>query len=146
MKTILMLFLLCCPSLWSATIEGSIQISYTKSRFDENDFQTKFGDTVKATTRWYADDFFGDEAVFAGVTVKNTGTKPMRYYYDVAFFDKNHKLVGATTQDSGTEADDALKTGGETPLASCIICLPKGKYKEIAFYQAVIYESPADKN
>ena len=120
-------------------IKGDIKLNYSKSMFSEDAFKKEFGTVVKATTDWHAGDFFGQETVFAGITVKNTGTKPMFFHYFVAFFDKDKNLIGATGQ--GSFGDDGLKPGEETQMGSCLIELPKDKYKAIASYQAVIYET-----
>ena len=48
----------------------------------------EFGNVVKAATDWHAGDFFGEETVFAGITVKNTGTKPMFFHYYMAIYEK----------------------------------------------------------
>ena len=90
-----LLIMLAAASLQAASIEGTIQLKYTDSSFDDGVFKKEFGDVVKATCAWRAGDFFGEETVFAGVTVKNTGTKPMFFHYYVAFYDKDKKLVGA---------------------------------------------------
>jgi len=37
--------------------------------------------------------------------------------------------------------NDGLKSGEETILGSCLVHLPKDKYKEIVSYQAIIYET-----
>src|SRR5262249_9230616 len=121
------------------SISGEIKLSYSESMFDENAFKKEFGKIVKAKTDWHAGDFFGEETVFAGITVKNTGTKPMFFHYYVVFFDKNKKLIGATGQSSFGE--EGLKPGEETQMGSCLIQLPKDKYKEIASFEAVIYET-----
>lgn len=140
LTTILSLLFLLAASLQAQSlIEGDIKLNYSKSSFSDNVFKKEFGGVVKATTQWRAGDFFGEETVFAGVKVKNTGTKPMFYHYYVAFFDKDRKLVGAIGQ--GSFGDDGLKPGKETYLGSCLIKLPKDKYKSIASYQAVIYET-----
>ena len=140
MKRIITLFLLLAASLHAQSIiQGDIKLNYSESMSDENNFKKEFGNVVKATTSWYAGDFFGEETVFAGVTVKNTGTKPMFFHYYVVFFDKEKNLVGATGQ--GSFGDDGLKPGAETQMGSCLIKLPKDKYKAIASYQAVIYET-----
>ena len=139
MKLIACLLLLSAAVGRADSISGEIKLSYSESMFAENAFKKEFGKVVKATTDWHAGDFFGEETVFAGVTVKNTGTKPMFIRYYVAFFDKNKKLIGATGQ--GSFGDEGLKPGEETQLGSCLVQLPKDKYKEIASYEAVIYES-----
>lgn len=123
----------------AASIEGDIKLNYSGSEFEDNAFNKEFGDVVKATCKWYAGDFFGKETVFAGITVKNTGSKPMFFQYYVTFYDKDKKLVGAAGQ--GSFGDEGLKPGEETQLGSCLISLPKDKYKEITSYQAVIYET-----
>jgi hypothetical protein len=63
----------------------------------------------------------------------------MTFNYYVAFFDKDKKLIGATGQ--GAFGDSGLKPGEETQMGSCLIHLPKDKYREIVSYQIVIYES-----
>jgi len=120
-------------------IGGDIKLKYSDSMFAEDAFKKEFGNVVKATTDWHVGDFFGQETVFAGVTVKNTGSKPMFYRYYVAFFDKGKMLIGATGQ--GSFGEKGLKPGEQTQMASCLIELPKDKYKEITSYQAVIYET-----
>src|ERR1035437_7081043 len=93
-----LLIMLFAVSLRAASIEGTIQLKYEKSSFADDVFKKEFGDVVKATCNWRAGDFIGKETVFAGVTVKNTGDKPMFFDYYVAFYDKDKKLVGATGQ------------------------------------------------
>jgi len=134
-----LLIMLCAVSLPAAAIEGNIQINYTNSPFKSGVFTQEFGDVVKAKCAWYAGDFFGQETVFAGVTVTNTGSKPMFFNYYVAFYDKDKKLVGASGQ--GSYGKKGLKPGEEEQMGSCLITLPKGRYKNIVSYQAVIYES-----
>ena len=114
-------------------------MKYTESMFSEDAFKKEFGTVVKATTDWHVGDFFGQETVFAGINVKNTGSKPMFFHYYVAFFDKDNNLIGATGQ--GSFGDEGMKPGEETQMGSCLIHLPKDKYKTIASYQAVIYET-----
>jgi hypothetical protein len=121
----------------TTAIEGDIQLKYSKSSFSDDVFKKEFGGIVKATTSWHAGEFFGKETAFAGIDAKNTSDKPMYFEYYVAFFDKDKKLVGAAAQGSF----DALKPGGHTQLGSCLIHLPKDRYKDIASYQAVIYET-----
>ena len=79
-------------------------------------FHQEFGDVVKATCAWRTGDFFGKETVFAGVSLKNTGSKPMYCQYYVAFYDKDKKLVGATGQSAGS----GLKPGQQTPLTKSL--------------------------
>jgi len=140
MKLITTFFLLLGASLHAQTIiQGDIKLNYSESMFTDNAFKKDFGNVVKATTDWHAGDFFGEETVFAGVTVKNSGTKPMFFHYYVAFFDKDKNLVGTTGQ--GSFGDKGLTPGEETQMGSCLINLPKDKYKAIVSYQAVIYET-----
>ena len=131
--------LLLAFSAQAASIEGDIQLNYSESMFAKDAFKKEFGDVVKATCNWRAGEFFGKETVFAGITVKNTRSKPMFCQYYAAFFDKNKKLVGAAGQ--GSFGDEGLKPGKETQMGSCLIHLPKDNYKEIVSYQAVIYET-----
>ncbi len=123
----------------AASIDGEITLKYDDSAFGKNAFQKEFGDVVKANCKWWVGDFFGKETVFAGISLKNTGSKPMYFQYYVAFFDKNKRLVGASGQESF--GDTGLKAGEETQLGSCLIYLPKDRYKDIVSYQAVLYET-----
>ena len=123
----------------AASIEGQIRFTFEDSMVPKNPFKKEFGDMVKAKTKWYVGDFFGQETVFAGIAVTNTASKPMFYQYYVAFSDKNGKLVGTAGQRSFGDA--GLKPGAELELGSCLIHLPKGRYKDIVSYQAVIYET-----
>jgi len=123
----------------SSTIKGEIRLNYSKGGFSHDNFEKEFGSVVKAKTDWHVGEFFGKETVFAGISVNNGGNKPMFYHYYVAFFDKDRKLVGAAGQ--GSFGEKGLEPGKETQLGSCLIHLPKDKYKEIKFYDAVIYET-----
>jgi hypothetical protein len=60
----------------------------------------------------------------------------MYFNYYVALFDKDKKLVGASGQ--GSFGNDGLRAGEETQMGSCLIHLPKDRYKDIASLQAVI--------
>ena len=143
---ILAFFILTTASARAATLEGEITLKYDESTFSKSGFAKQFGDVVKATTNWRVGDFFGKETIFAGIIAKNTGSRPMFFQYYVAFFDKDKKLVGATGQSSF--GDEGLKPGEETNLGSCLVHLPKGRYKDIASFQAIIYETdqPVRKN
>ncbi len=145
MKSILFTLL---PVLWAlsaqaadkiASIQGEIKLKYTESIFADETFKKDFGNAVKATCNWYAGEFFGKPTVFAGIAVTNSASKPMFFQYYVAFFDKEKNLVGTASQ--GSFGDEGLKPAETTQMGSCLIHLPKDKYKEIASYQAVIYET-----
>lgn len=136
---VLVFLVLASVSAQAATLDGEITLKYDESTFSKSGFTKQFGDVVKATTGWRVGDFFGKETVFAGITAKNTGSKPMFFQYYVAFYDKDRNLVGATGQASF--GDEGLKSGEETILSSCLVHLPKGRYKDITFFQAVIYET-----
>jgi hypothetical protein len=58
----------------------------------------------------------------AGATVKNSGTTPMFYVFQVAFFDKANHLLGCASQASF--GDQGLKPGEETQLGSLLVSLP----------------------
>jgi hypothetical protein len=133
-----------CASLRAELIQGDIQLAYAGSAFADTVFKKDFGQVVKATTEWRVGDFAGEETVFAGVTLLNTSTKPVFFHYYVAFFDKDKNLVGATGQ--GSVGNQGLPPGQQTLMGSCLIHLPKGKYKDITSYQAVIYETDAASN
>ncbi|OAI42255.1 hypothetical protein AYO41_04565 [Verrucomicrobia bacterium SCGC AG-212-E04] len=123
----------------SATLEGEVTLKYDESAFGKSAYVKQFGDIVKATTNWRVGEQFAKETIFAGITAKNTGTKPMFFQYYVAFFDKDMKMVGATGQASFGE--EGLKPGETTSLTSCLVHLPKGRYKDIVSFQAVLYET-----
>lgn len=142
MRTLVLCFALLCAasSLHAATtIEGPITLVYDESPFSEKVFKKEFGNILKVSCNWRVGDFFGKQTVFAGITVKNSGAKPMFFNYFVAFFDKNGKLVGSTGQ--GTFGDDGVKPGENEQMGSCLIHLPPDRYKDIVSYQAVIYET-----
>jgi hypothetical protein len=141
MKRILtfVLLLIAASSRAQSAIHGDITLKYSESMFSEDAFKKEFGNVIKATTDWHVGDFFGEETIFAGVNVKNTATKPMFFNYYVAFFDKDKNLIGATGQ--GSFGKDGLKPGEQTQMGSCLIHLPKDKYKTVASFQAVIYET-----
>jgi hypothetical protein len=109
MKLITLLLLLSAACLRAESIEGDLKLTYSDDMFAKNAFKKEFGKVVKATTDWHVGDFFGEQTVFAAITVKNTGTKPMYFQYYVAFFDKDKKLIGsvavrlATTVKPGRE-------------------------------------------
>lgn len=136
---VLAFLFLAAVSARAATLDGEVTLKYDESAFSKSGFVKQFGDVVKVTTSWRVGDFFGKETVFAGVTAKNTGAKPMFFQYFVAFYDKDKKLIGATGQSSF--GDDGLKPGEETILSSCLVHLPKGRFKDIATFQAIIYET-----
>jgi hypothetical protein len=139
-NTVAIAFILTCVNpTFGATVSGDITLKETDA-FAKDSFVKEFGDTLKATTRWRVGDFFGKQTVFAGVTVKNTGTNLLAFEYCVAFYDKNRKFVGAASQSS---FGDGLKPDDDLQLGSCLIRLPNDKYKEICYYEAVLYELPA---
>jgi hypothetical protein len=121
------------------SIEGDITLDYTESGFTAGGFKEEFGTALKATSNWYVGEFAGQETLFAGVTVTNATDRPMYFEYYVAFLDKDKKLVGATGEP--VSGEEGLKPGKAMRTVRCQIHLPKDKYKEIAFYQAVLYES-----
>ena len=140
MKQIITLFLLLAASVHAQSIiQGNIKLNYSDSIFDDNNFKKEFGNVVKGSVDWHAGNFLGKETLFAGVKVKNTGTKPMFFNYYVAFFDKDKNLVGAAGQ--SFFGKEGLVPGREMQMGSCLINLPKDKYKEITSYQAVLYET-----
>jgi len=139
-KYIVALWLIAIVSTgFAASISGPITLKFDDSPFSKDGFTKEFGDNVKAACSWRVGDFFGKQTVFAGFTAKNTSKKVMFFNYYVAFFDKEKNLIGATGQ--GSFGDDGLAPGKEEQLGSCMIFLPKDRYKDIVSYQAIIYES-----
>jgi hypothetical protein len=129
-----MIIALSCQAGTTA-IEGDITLNYSKSWSGDGVFKKEFGDVVKANAKWHAGDFFGEETVFAGISVSNTTATKIYFHYYVAFFDKNKKLVGTASQ-GGT-----LDPAENTSLGSCLIQLPPDRYKDIVSYQALLYET-----
>ena len=75
------------------------------------------------------------------VAVDNNGNIWATVHDDgLIVMDKNRKLIGAASQSSF--GDEGLKPGTDIQLGSCMIKLPKDKYKEIKYYEAVLYEMP----
>lgn len=124
----------------ASSIQGDITLNYKNAG---KPFVKEFGDTLKAKTKWYAGKFFDKETVFAGVTVKNTGATPKHFEYYVAFFDKDKKLVATAGQGEG--GIHGVKPGESMQLGSCLITLPKDKWKEITSYQVTFYEMDVEK-
>ena len=135
----LLLPLFIAAAAQAASISGEIKLNYADPFAGDSSFKKEFGDVVKATTSWHVGDFFGQETVFGGVSLKNPSSKTMYVDYYVAFFDKNGRLIGTASQ--GTFGNAGLEAGREIQLGSCLIHLPKDKYKEITSYQAIIYET-----
>ena len=69
--------------------------------------------------------------------MKNIGLKPLWFVYSVSFFDKDGKLVGTACRP--LLLPEGLQPG-TTQSQPCIVYLPPGRYKDIASYQAIIYE------
>ncbi|MCX6926125.1 MAG: hypothetical protein NT154_23395 [Verrucomicrobia bacterium] len=120
----------------AASIEGNVTFTLT-SPGSRAAFAKAFGDDIKATCEWRVVKVLGEEKLFAGISVKNTASKKMWFVYSVAFFDKDGKLVGTASRP--LLLPDGLPPG-TTQSQPCIVYLPPGKYKDIASYQAIIYE------
>ncbi len=90
-------------------IEGNIKLYFTTDPFGNKAFKREFGEVIRAKTEWYVGEFFGQETLFGGAFLTNTGSKPMYFNYYAAFFDKDQKLVGAALQDSSFLGSDGLK-------------------------------------
>lgn len=116
---------------------GPVKLAESSTRSGPTTF--KIGKVVKATGQCAITDFFGSKVIDCGVTVKNTGTKPMFCVIHVAFFDKDNHLLGCAAQ--STFGDAGLKPGEETQFASMLISMPPDALKNVASYQAAFYES-----
>lgn len=137
---ILLFLIIISAGIRAESIEGDIKLPRIEHGTIERAFKKQFGGVVKATTQWYVADFFATETVCAGVKVKNTGSKMMYIQYYVAFYDKDKRLIGTAAQGAISKRF-GLKPNEEQYLASCLVPLPKDKYKEIVSYQAIIYET-----
>jgi hypothetical protein len=119
------------------TTSGPVKLAESSTRSGPVTF--KLGKVVKATGQCAITDFFGSKVIDCGVTVKNTGAKPMFCAIHVAFFDKDNHLLGCASQSSFGDA--GLKPGEETQFASMLISMPPTELKKVATYQAAFYES-----
>jgi hypothetical protein len=130
-------------ALWAraAAIEGDIQFTYADATRRSSVFQKEFGEMVKATCVWRVAKVNGRDIVFAEIRVTNTDSKPLWFHYSVAFFDKDKKLLGAAGRTLFDE--EGLQPGKKPVSQMCGVYLPKDKYKDIASYQAVIYDLDA---
>lgn len=120
----------------AASIEGEITFTLSKPTARAA-FTREFGDDLKVKCDWKVLNLSGKETLFAGASVKNTGSSTLWFLYSVAFFDKDKKLVGAAS--TPLFVPEGLEPG-KTWHLPCIVYLPQGKYKDIAMYQAVLYE------
>jgi len=120
--------------------EGPCKLQKAGAFDDAKLLKMTLGHTVKVETRWRIDEFFGKQIINANVTLKNTGSTPMFAHFYAAFLDKDGNLLGCAGQ--GTFGDDGLDPGKETQLGSLLIPLPPDRFKDIAAYKAVLYESP----
>lgn len=120
------------------TKEGPCKLKKS-SAFDKDVFTVKVGKVIKGTCKFYIDEFFGKKIVNAGISLENTGKKPMFCHYYVAFFDKDGKLLGCAGQ--GTFGKEGMAAGKKTMLGSCLIPMPHGKHEQIASYKVAFYES-----
>jgi hypothetical protein len=116
---------------------GPVKLAESSTRSGPVTF--KIGKVVKATGQCATTDFFGSKVIDCGVTVKNTGAKPMFCVIHVAFFDKDNHLLGCASQTSFGDA--GLKPGEETQFASMLISMPPDELKKVASYQTAFYES-----
>lgn len=132
-------WLLLAPPAQAASVEGEIALPYSISNTAGAAEIKRFGKVVKASCSCRVAEFFGWEAVFAQLTVTNTGSKPMWGQYCLAFYDKDRRLVGTVAQSFIVRS--GLKPGKSRTLGPCRIILPRDKYKEIVSYQATICET-----
>lgn len=123
------------------TTEGECKLKVSDP-FDEDLPVIEFGEVLKGECTFYVDDdFFDKQVVCARVKLTNTSdSTAMHAQLNVAFFDEKGNLVGCTSQ---ATMDDGVEAGGETQLGSCLIPLPREKYKEITSYTITYYEDDA---
>jgi hypothetical protein len=93
----------------------------------------ELGETVTATGRIYADDFFGDTIVKANPTVMNNADHPVQAIVHIAFLDDSGNLIGCATQNSDLEA------GEETQFGSCLVFVPEDEIDKITTFKAALY-------
>jgi hypothetical protein len=141
MKTMIRLLVLPLLAYASqaASIEGDVKFTLIKP-LSRATFSREFGDTLKAKCDWRVVRPTGKDLLFAGISVKNTGPDTLWFVYSVAFFDENKKLVGAASMQ--LYLPEGLAPG-KTQSQPCIVYLPEGRYKDIASYQAILYELDA---
>ena len=76
----------------AASMQGDVTFTLTKPGSPPTLART-FGDNLKATCDWRVVKVLGEEKLFAGISVKNTESKPLWFVYSVAFFDKDGKTM-----------------------------------------------------
>jgi len=130
---------LLCDMARAESKSGPIKLAESQFGPSEGAPAIEMGKTVKLTAKFYISDFFGSKVINAGATVKNSGAAPMFYVFHVAFFDKDHRLLGCASQSSF--GDQGLKPAEETQLGSLLVTLPDSELKKVASYQAAFYES-----
>lgn len=116
---------------------GPCKLKEAKNIFDkENVFNVVLGDKVKASCNFHGRVIFKKFSIIASPKVMNTSEKPMYAHYYIAFFDKSGNLIGS----SGHSMNKAIDPGASWDF-TCLIEIPKKTLKEVASYQAVLYES-----
>jgi hypothetical protein len=114
-------------------------ITLKESKFGDDAAPTvTLGHKIKVSCNFHITDFFGENIIAAGATLKNSAAVPMFYSYNVAFFDEKHNLVGCACQGSMNEG---LKPGEETQLGSCLIDCPADVLAKVKTYQVTFYEA-----
>lgn len=111
--------------------------------FDKDVFTVEVGQNMRATCKFYIDDFFGRTIINANMSVKNVSKQRRNCQYYVAFFDKNGKLVGCAGQGLG---ESGLAPGRDMSVGSCLVFVPDGMAETVTSYQVRLYEtSPIEK-
>jgi hypothetical protein len=99
----------------------------------------ELGTTVKLVAQPHISEFFGNKIINAGATIENTGSKPMFYVFNIAFFDKDNQLLGCVSQ--GEYGTKGVDPGQKFDLGSCIIPIPPEQLQKVVSFQATFYES-----
>lgn len=123
------------------SVQAEIEVPYSPLSTNRVALTKACGGTVKATWSCRAGDFYGWDALFAQLTVTNTGSRPMWGQCCLVFYDRNKRVIGSAAQ--AFTSRRGLKPRSARTLNSCHIILPQDSYKDIVTYEAVIYETGA---
>lgn len=123
------------------SIQGTIEVPYSPLSTNRFALTKASGTEVKATWSCRAGEFYGWEALFAQLTLTNTGSRPMWGQCCLVFYDRDKRVVGSVAQ--AFTSRRGLKPRSARSLNPGRIILPQDRYKDIVAYEAVIFETGA---
>lgn len=128
----------CCAMSIAKTKSGPITLAEVPYG-EPGPVKIELGQTVKLVAEPAIENFFHSKIISARAKVQNTGSKPMWYAFNIAFFDKDGHLVGCASQ--AEIGSQGLAPGDAPQLGSCLINLPPDALGKVTRYEATFYES-----